>query len=69
MPGTAVWRTQRLSELGIDYPGSPIVEGPGKRYFDDSLRGGKGIANRFLARLQFVGPRKFEARREKHKCK
>jgi len=24
------------------------VEGPGKRYFDDSLRGGKGIESRFL---------------------
>jgi hypothetical protein len=39
---------QRLSELGIAYRGSPIVEGRGKRYFDDSLRGGKGIVNRFL---------------------
>lgn len=39
---------QRLSELGIAYQGSPIVEGPGKRYFDDSLRGGQGIVNRFL---------------------
>src|SRR5215469_12951504 len=27
---------ERLSELGIAYRGSPIVEGPGKRYFDDS---------------------------------
>ncbi len=39
---------QRLSETGIAYQGSPIVEGPGKRYFDDSLRGGKGIGSRFL---------------------
>jgi 2-polyprenyl-6-methoxyphenol hydroxylase-like FAD-dependent oxidoreductase len=39
---------QRLSELGIAYRGSPIVEGPGQRYFDDSLRGGKGIRSRFL---------------------
>lgn len=39
---------QRLSELGVAYPGSPIVEGPGKRYFDDSLRGGTGIGSRFL---------------------
>lgn len=39
---------QRLSELGIAYRGSPIVEGPGQRYFDDSMRGGKGIGNRFL---------------------
>lgn len=39
---------ERLSELGVAYRGSPIVEGPGKRYFDDSLRGGKGIRSRFL---------------------
>ena len=39
---------QRLSELGIAYTGSPIVEGPGQRYFDDSLRGGKGIGSHFL---------------------
>ena len=39
---------QRLSELGIAYRGSPIVEGPGKRFFDDSLRGGMGISSRFL---------------------
>jgi 2-polyprenyl-6-methoxyphenol hydroxylase-like FAD-dependent oxidoreductase len=39
---------QRLSELGIAYHGSPIVEGPGKRYFDESLRGGTGIRSRFL---------------------
>ena len=43
---------QRLSELGIAYQGSPIVEGPGKRYFDDSLRGGTGVNGRFLL---FVG--------------
>jgi 2-polyprenyl-6-methoxyphenol hydroxylase-like FAD-dependent oxidoreductase len=39
---------QRLSELGIAYKGSPIVEGPGKRFFDDSIRGGEGISSRFL---------------------
>jgi 2-polyprenyl-6-methoxyphenol hydroxylase-like FAD-dependent oxidoreductase len=39
---------QRLSELGIAYHGSPIVEGPGERYFDDTMRGGAGIATRFL---------------------
>jgi 2-polyprenyl-6-methoxyphenol hydroxylase-like FAD-dependent oxidoreductase len=39
---------QRLSELGIAYRGSPIVEGAGKRYLDDSLRGGSGIHSRFL---------------------
>jgi 2-polyprenyl-6-methoxyphenol hydroxylase-like FAD-dependent oxidoreductase len=39
---------RRLSELGIAYRGSPIVEGPGERYFDDSIRGGGGIGSRFL---------------------
>jgi hypothetical protein len=39
---------RRLSELGIGYHGSPIVEGDGKRYFDDSLRGGNGIRSRFI---------------------
>jgi hypothetical protein len=32
---------QRLSELDVAYRGSPIVEGAGERYFDDSIRGGK----------------------------
>jgi 2-polyprenyl-6-methoxyphenol hydroxylase-like FAD-dependent oxidoreductase len=39
---------RRLSGLGVAYRGSPIVEGAGERYFDDSLRGGKGIGSRFL---------------------
>jgi hypothetical protein len=39
---------QRLSALGLAYQGSPIIEGPGKRYFDDTLRGGDGIRRRFL---------------------
>jgi 2-polyprenyl-6-methoxyphenol hydroxylase-like FAD-dependent oxidoreductase len=39
---------QTLSELGVAYRGSPIVEGAGKRYFDDSVRGGNGILSRFL---------------------
>jgi hypothetical protein len=39
---------ERLSELGIAYGGSPIVEGPGRRYWDDSLRGGAGIRERYL---------------------
>jgi 2-polyprenyl-6-methoxyphenol hydroxylase-like FAD-dependent oxidoreductase len=39
---------QRLSQLGVAYRGSPIVEGAGKRYLDDSLRGGDGIRSRFL---------------------
>ena len=38
----------RLSGLGIAYGGSPIVEGGGERYWDDSLRGGEGIRSRFL---------------------
>src|SRR5262249_22828068 len=42
---------QRLSELGVSYGGSPIVEGSGKRYFDESLRGGYGIRSRFLLML------------------
>jgi hypothetical protein len=42
---------QKLSELGIGYRGSPIVEGPGTRYFDDSIRGGDGIRSRFLLLL------------------
>ena len=39
---------QRLSELGITYHGSPIVEGPGERYLDNSMGGGSGIGSRFL---------------------
>jgi 2-polyprenyl-6-methoxyphenol hydroxylase-like FAD-dependent oxidoreductase len=39
---------QALSELGVAYRGSPMVEGAGKRYWDASLRGGNGIGSRFL---------------------
>jgi 2-polyprenyl-6-methoxyphenol hydroxylase-like FAD-dependent oxidoreductase len=39
---------QRLSELGVAYRGSPIVEGAGERWFDDSLRGGSGIRSHFV---------------------
>lgn len=39
---------QTLSELGVAYPDSPIVEGAGTRCFDESLRGGKGITGRFI---------------------
>jgi hypothetical protein len=39
---------ERLSELGIAYGGSPIVDGDGERYFDDSIRGGSGIGSRFI---------------------
>lgn len=42
---------QNLSELGISYAGSPIVEGAGNRFWDDSLCGGKGIESRFLLLL------------------
>lgn len=30
------------------YRRSPIIEGGGRRFFDDTLRGGKGIGRRFL---------------------
>ncbi len=43
---------QRLSELDIAYAGSPVVEGPGRRYWDGSLAGGEGIRSRFIL---FVG--------------
>ena len=39
---------ERLSELGIAYRGSPIVDGSGTRWFDESLRGGNGIMRRFV---------------------
>jgi len=39
---------QRLSELDIAYRGSPIVEGPGQRHLEESMRGGQGIGRRFL---------------------
>ncbi len=39
---------ERLSGLGNSYKGSPIVEGAGRRYFDESLRGGRGIRSRFV---------------------
>ena len=38
----------RLSGLAIAYHGSPIIEGDGKRCFDDTLRGGNGITRDFL---------------------
>jgi 2-polyprenyl-6-methoxyphenol hydroxylase-like FAD-dependent oxidoreductase len=41
----------RLSELGIAYHGSAIVEGAGERYFDDSVRDGSGLRSRFLLLL------------------
>jgi hypothetical protein len=37
---------RRLSGLGIAYHGSPIVEGSGERYFEESMRGGNGICGR-----------------------
>ena len=46
---------QGLSGLAVAYPGSAIVEGGGKRYFDDSLRGGKGICSRFLMMIDAAG--------------
>jgi 2-polyprenyl-6-methoxyphenol hydroxylase-like FAD-dependent oxidoreductase len=46
--------TERMSGLGNAYKGSPIVEGGGKRYFDASLGGGKGIASRFILMVPSV---------------
>ena len=43
---------QTLSELGVTYHGSPLVEGPGERYLDDSFRGG-GLGSRFVL---LIGP-------------
>ncbi|HEY2808569.1 MAG TPA: FAD-dependent monooxygenase [Steroidobacteraceae bacterium] len=43
---------QRLSELGISYAGSSLVDGSGMRYLEPSMRGGKGILSRFVL---FVG--------------
>jgi len=55
---------QRLSELDVSYRGSPVVEGPGKRYFDESLRSG-GILSRFLLILGHdVGPATTEAAKQ-----
>lgn len=52
---------QRLSELGVAYRGSPIVEGAGERYFDESLRGGERIRSRFVL---LVGDKVDEATKE-----
>jgi 2-polyprenyl-6-methoxyphenol hydroxylase-like FAD-dependent oxidoreductase len=38
----------RLSGLGISYPGSPVIDGPGERCFEESMRGGQGIGRNFL---------------------
>ncbi len=51
---------QRLSELGIAYSGSPIVEGAGKRYFDDSVRGGK-LLHRFVLMVGGDGDQSVQA--------
>jgi 2-polyprenyl-6-methoxyphenol hydroxylase-like FAD-dependent oxidoreductase len=42
---------QRLSQLGVAYGGSPIIQGDGKRHFDESLSGGNGIGSSFLLLL------------------
>ncbi|MDE3158764.1 MAG: FAD-dependent monooxygenase [Acidobacteriota bacterium] len=55
---------QRLSELGIGYRGSPIVEGPGTRYFDDSIRGGNHIGSRFLLLIDETGGTSTEAAKQ-----
>lgn len=56
---------QRLSELGIAYRGSPIVDGSGERYFDDSICGGQGILSRFLLLVDSAAsPATIEAARQ-----
>jgi 2-polyprenyl-6-methoxyphenol hydroxylase-like FAD-dependent oxidoreductase len=55
---------QRLSELGIGYRGSPIVEGPGTRYFDDSILGGNHIGSRFLLLIGETGGTTTEAAKQ-----
>jgi len=53
---------QRLSELGIAYRRSPLIEGTGKRWFEDSMRGGNGIRGRFLLLIgEDTGPPTREA--------
>jgi 2-polyprenyl-6-methoxyphenol hydroxylase-like FAD-dependent oxidoreductase len=47
---------QRLSELGIAYSGSPIIEGPGKRYFAEWMRGGNASGQRFVLLHPAVAP-------------
>lgn len=42
---------QRLSQLGLSYSRSPIVEGGGRRNFDPSLLGGDGICGKFILLL------------------
>ncbi len=48
---------ETLSELGVAYEGSPIVEGPGERLFAEWMRGGEGLKSRYvlLAPAEVVG--------------
>jgi 2-polyprenyl-6-methoxyphenol hydroxylase-like FAD-dependent oxidoreductase len=46
-----------LSGLGVAYGGSPIIDGAGERYFEESLRGGDGIRSRFLLLLGDDAPK------------
>lgn len=39
---------ENLSELGVSYAGSPVIEGAGRRFWDNSLRGGGGIDDQLL---------------------
>jgi hypothetical protein len=48
---SSTWQALSTGSSGsksFAYPGSPIVEGTGERFFGDSLRGGHGILSRFL---------------------
>jgi hypothetical protein len=46
-----------LSGLGVAYGGSPIVDGAGERYFDETLSGGDRIRSRFLLLLADDAPK------------
>lgn len=56
---------RKLSGLALAYRSSPLIDGRSERYFDDSLRGGKGIGNRFLV---MVGPEKTDSQAARQLC-
>lgn len=39
---------ERLSQLGVAYGGSPIIEGHGERCFEQWMRGGQSLRSRFV---------------------
>lgn len=46
----------RLSGLAVRYHPSAIIRGSGERYFDDAMRGGVGVRDRFLLLLDVRAP-------------